>query len=208
MVITRLASVQGRKDDLPNQELAREIAEKEDRESVAIIAEHLFHKDKNIQSDCIKVLYEIGYLKPVLIADYCSDFLKLLKVKNNRLIWGAMIALSTIALLKAEQIYEQIDVIYFAIEQGSVITIDSGIKVLATVASVKEEYAEALFPFLLEHLRNCRSKEVGQHAESILLAVNSSNRDRFIEALKSRESSLSSSQLARVKKIYKPLGNK
>jgi hypothetical protein len=124
------------------------------------------------------------------------------------MIWGAMIALSTIASLKADQIYEQIDVIYSAIEQGSIITTDSGIKVLASVASANEEYAAQVFPFLLEHLRNCRSKEVGQHAESVFIAVNSLNREQFVGVLKSRENSLSSSQLTRVKKIYKALGKK
>ena len=34
------------------------------------IAENLWNKDKNIQADCIKVLYEVGYIEPPLIAQY------------------------------------------------------------------------------------------------------------------------------------------
>jgi hypothetical protein len=43
------------------------------------------------------VLYELGYLAPELIADYVGDFIKLLKHENNRIDWGGMIALSTVA---------------------------------------------------------------------------------------------------------------
>ena len=69
------------------------------------IAENLWNKEPNIQSDCLKVLYELGYLAPELIADYADDFLKLLKHRNNRMVWGGMIALSTIATLKADEIF-------------------------------------------------------------------------------------------------------
>jgi len=43
------------------------------------------------------VLYEIGYIKPALIADYTPDFLALLKSKNNHMVWEDMIALATAA---------------------------------------------------------------------------------------------------------------
>ena len=61
-------------------------------------------------------------------------FVKLLKSRNNRLVWGGMTALSTIAGLKAKEIFEQIDVIKQAIEDGSVITADAGIKTISPVS--------------------------------------------------------------------------
>ncbi len=54
----------------------------------------------------MKVLYEIGYLTPELIADYADDFLKLLRSKNNRMVWGGMIALATIAETKPREIWK------------------------------------------------------------------------------------------------------
>ena len=59
-VLNRLASSLGRRDEVPNQELARDLAGKKDKAGVREIAENLWNKDKNIQADCIKVLYEIG----------------------------------------------------------------------------------------------------------------------------------------------------
>jgi hypothetical protein len=204
-VLCKIACLQNRKDEVPNQELAKELVETNNLDGIEEIAENLFNKDKNIQSDCIKVLYEAGYIKPEIIAEYVGDFIKLLRNRNNRLVWGAMIALSIIASIKADEIYENIETVYEAIKEGSVITVDNGIKVLAAIASQNDEYDKNTFPFLINHLKTCRPKEVGQHAESIFIAVNPSNQDEFINVLKEREISLSSSQLARVKKLYRKL---
>jgi len=204
-VLNKIAYLQNRRDEILNQELARELAESKDIAGIKEIAENLFNKDKNISSDCLKVLYEIGYINSELIADFAPDFIKLLRSKNNRLVWGAMIALANIAQIMADELYKDLDSIYAAISEGSVITIDNGIKVLAGIASKKEEYSNAIFPFLLNHLKTCRSKEVGQHSESIFIAVNSQNKEAFLEVLKGRELSLTNSQLARVKKVYKAI---
>lgn len=204
-ILNRIASSQNRRDDVPNQELARELATTKNLNGIKEIAQNLFNKDKNIQSDCIKVLYEISYIKPELITQYTDAFIKLLKSRDNRLVWGAMIALSEVAVLEANAIFDNLESIYSAMNNGSVITIDNGIKVLARVASKNEEYNKSIFPYLINHLENCRPKEVGQHAESISIAVNLLNKDEFIKVLQERESSLTNTQLARVKKLYKAL---
>ena len=85
-ILNRLASLQNRRDEVPNQELARDLATRRDETGIREIAENLWNKDKNIQADCIKVMYEIGYIEPGLIAFYAGDFIKLLKSKNNRLV--------------------------------------------------------------------------------------------------------------------------
>jgi len=53
-----------RRDDIPNQELAEEIAATRNEPAVREIVARLEDRDKAIQSDCIKVLYEIGYRAP------------------------------------------------------------------------------------------------------------------------------------------------
>lgn len=204
-ILYKIASLQNRRDDVPNQELARELAATENLNGINEIAQNLFNKDKNIQSDCIKVLYELGYIKPELITQYTHTFIKLLKSRDNRLVWGAMIALAEVAVLEADAIFDNIETIYSAMQKGSVITVDNGIKVLAKVDSRNEEYNKSIFPYLINHLKNCRPKEVGQHAESISIAVNQLNKDDFIKVLQERETSLTNAQLARVKKLYKSL---
>ena len=207
-VLEKIAYLQNRRDEVPNQELAKELVHERNAEGIKEIAGNLFNKNENIQSDCIKVLYEAGYMEPEMIADYAGDFLRLLRSRNNRLVWGAMLALSAIAEIRADEIYEDLDVILKILKDGSVIAVDNAVKVLTAIAAQKDEYNKEIFPFLLEHLSKCRPKEVGQHAESTFPAVNDENRDEFIKVLEKREDSLTSAQLARIKKLYKKLGVK
>ncbi len=201
--LNRIAHFQNRRDEAPNQELAKELAEKRDRKGIREIAENLWNKDQNVQSDCLKVLYEIGYLNPELVAEYAGDFLKLLKNKSNRLVWGSMIALSTIAELKAEEIYAHADEIKKAIETGSVITIDNGVKTLAVVASTSDGRRKRIFPFLLKHLETCRPKDVPQHAEKTLPAVSARNKKEFVGVLEKRMADMAGSRATRLKKTIK-----
>jgi len=200
-VLDKLASAQGRRDDAPNQELARELAESRDEEAIHELVAHLHDRDRRIQSDCIKTLYETGYLAPDLIAPYVDAFLALLRSRNNRLVWGGMIALSTIAPLQAPVLFEHRQAIQRAIDQGSVITVDRGIRALATVAAQDEAYRQALFPYLLAHLQTCRPKDVPARAEAILAVVDEANRDAFMAALNRRLPDLSPSQAKRLRKV-------
>lgn len=202
-VLEKLATSLGQRSDVPNQELARELVGKKDTAAIRELAENLWNKNGNIASDCIKTLYEVGYLQPELIAPYVNDFLKLIKSRENRLVWGGMLALSTIAGLKADEIFVQVELVKKVTREGSVITCDNGIKTLAKVAGMKEEYNQVIFPFLSEHLRTCRSKEVPQHAESSLAAVNIKNKQQFIEILDQRMDGLTSAQTARVRKVIR-----
>jgi len=207
-VLNRLATSLGRRDEVPNQELARDLAAKKDKAGIREIAENLWNKDRNIQADCIKVLYETGYIDPMLIAPYAEDFVKLLKSRNNRLVWGGMIALGVVAKLRADVVFERFEEIKKAMDSGSVITKDNGVKVLADAASAKTEYSKVMFPYLLNHLKTCRPKEVPQHSEKTLPAVNASNKAEFIKVLEKRMEDLSGSGLARVKKVIKDAANR
>lgn len=202
-VIDRLAHSLGRRDEVPNQELARDLAAKKDKKGIREIAENLWNRDKNIQADCIKVLYEVGLIEPKLIADYAEDFVKLLKSRNNRLVWGGMTALAEVAKANPDAVFTHLDAIKKAKETGSVITVDNAISTLAYTAAGNKKYNEAIFPYLLKHLSSCRPKEVPQHSEKSMPAVNSSNKVDFIKVLEKRMEDLSGGGLSRVKKVLK-----
>jgi len=202
-VLNRIAHFQNRRGEVPNQELARDLAAQKDATGIREIAENLWSKDKNVRADCIKVLYEIGYIEPSLVAEYVEDFIKLLKSSSNRLVWGGMIALGTVAQLKVDVVYAHLAEIRRAMDAGSVITMDNGVQTLACAAAQNEQYNQAIFPYLLDHLKTCRPKDVAQHAEKTLPAVKAANKAEFISALEKRMVDLSGFGLARVKKVIK-----
>ena len=202
-VLNRLASSLRRRNEVPNQALARDLAAQKDKASIREIAENVWNRDKNIQADCIKVLYEIGSIEPTLIASYTEDFVKLLRSKNNRLVWGGMTALAEVAKVDPAAVFKHFDEIKKAKETGSVITVDNAISTLAYTAADREEYNNVIFPYLLKHLSSCRPKEVPQHAEKTLVAVNSTNKADFIRVLEKRMEDLSGSGLSRIKKVIK-----
>ena len=201
--LQRIAHFKGRRDEVPNQELARDLAAKKDRAGIREIASNLSNPDKNIQADCIKVLYEVGYIAPALIADHAEDFLKLLHSRNNRLVWGGMIALGTVAGLRADLVFAHRAEIQRAMDDGSVITMDNGVVALARAAAKSDKYNKALFPYLLNHLKTCRPKEVAQHAEKTLPAVNASNRSQFAAVVTKRMKDLSRSGVTRLTKVLR-----
>jgi hypothetical protein len=201
--LDKLATSLHRRNEVPNKELARELAASRNANDIHEIAEGLTSQDAAIRADCVKVLYEIGYLAPELVAPYSLEFAKLLKSRNNRLVWGGMIGLSTVAPFAADELHPHVTEIQQVIQTGSVITKDAGVLALAGMASTNSAYNREIFPFLLEHLRTCRPKDVPQHCEKTLPAVTAENKAEFITVLEKRMDDMLGSQVARVKKVIK-----
>jgi hypothetical protein len=201
--LDRLASSLNRRDEVPNQELARDLAQRKDKAGIKEVAAGLRQGKVDIQADCIKVLYEIGAIDPKLIAPYAEDFVKLLTSKNNRLVWGAMTALASIAETQAQLLFKHVDAIKAATDGGSVITVDYGVRTLARLAAGDAARRRAIFPYLQQRLASSRPKDVPQYAEQSLPAVDSTNSAAFIKTLQKRMEDLSGAQGARVKKVIK-----
>jgi hypothetical protein len=202
-VLDQIAYFQNRRDEVPNVDLARRLAESEDRAGIQEIADNLRNPNRDIQADCLKVLYEIGYLKPEMVAPFAGKFLALLSSRNNRLMWGAMIALSTIAPYAADEIDKHRNEILEGLKTGSVITRDAAVLTLARLAASSEARRRAIFPALLDYLRTCRPKDVPQHAEKILLSVVVDSRDDFVAVLEKRLEDTNIAGAKRVRKVIR-----
>jgi len=206
-ILQRIAFFQDRKDEVPNQVLARLLTTERDEHGIKEIADNLFNRNPLIQGDCIKVMYEVGYLAPELISDYYRDFIRLLSNRENRLVWGGMLALSTVAQLKAEELHEFVPLIEKTMRAGSVITIDAGVKTLAQIAAAKPAYSDEIVPYLLDHLRKCRTKEVPQHAESTFPAITEEYRQAYRLVLEDRLEAMTPPQSKRIHRLLKQLDN-
>ena len=117
----------------------------------------LYDKDKKIQQDSIKVLYEIGEQQAELITPHLSHFLTLLNSNNNRMVWGAMIALHKITLHDPTIIYPHLPQILETIDKGSVITKDNGVFILIALAMHKN-YTDTAQVLLLEQIKKAAIK--------------------------------------------------
>jgi hypothetical protein len=205
-VIDFLATSLDKRDEKANQALALEIIKESHLDWIKELVDNLNHKDKNIQSDCIKVLYEIAENDaPQLIAPYLKNFGNLLNSKNNRLIWGAMIAIDMITSIDPAGVYNLLPFIQKTIDKGSVITIDHGVGILAKL-SAYQDFKKKTFPLLIEQLAKCPIKQLPMYAEKSLVAINKTNNKYFIEFLESRLSECDKdSQKRRIVKIIKSL---
>lgn len=204
-IIEQLASASGRKDELLNQELAASVVIKEDTAAVRELVDLLQHKNKEIQSDCIKVLYEIGERKPGMIAPYCDAFLNLLHSKNNRLVWGAMTALDCITALKPEPVYQQLPAIIDAANKGSVIVKDHFIGILIKLISI-EKYEQDAMILLLDQLKASATNQLPMYAEQAMNTVPSSFKQAFILVLTGRLPDIEKeSKRKRVEKVIRKL---
>lgn len=202
-ILTQLASSLNRRDEKPNQELAKKIAAGNDIEAVRELVENFENKDKNIQSDCIKVVYETAELKPKLIANFTNEIISLLDSKNNRLQWGAMTALNQLTNEDPKIIYNNLAKIIAIADKGSVITNDNCVGILIKLCAVKE-YKDDAFLLLIERLRTCPTNQLSMYAEHSIPIIDEANKKVFIDTLNSRLSEIEKeSKRLRVEKVIK-----
>lgn len=181
--ISKIAFYRNIRNEIPNQELAMELAETNNVAGIKEIADYLYDKNSSVASDCIKVLYEIGYRKPELIKDYTEIFLRLLESKNNRMVWGGMIALATVAELNAELIGKQIELVLTTMKKGTLITEVWGIKTLVGVSLKNKTTKEKLLPVLYDYLERCRPIDFATRVETILPVISNLDENEIMERI-------------------------
>jgi hypothetical protein len=200
-MIHKLAYSLGRNDEEPNIALAQELVKTKNKKGIKEIVEGLNNSKEQIANDCIKVLYEIAALSPELVSEYTGNFIQLLQSKNNRLVWGGMTALARIVSLNPAEVFNNLGIVVEAYKNGSVITVDNSISVFAELAKAEAKYEKKVFPIIMEHLTNCRPKEVAQHAERAFVCINKKNSQKYKEILLNRRESLTDAQKKRVDKL-------
>lgn len=202
-IIEKLASSLGRRDEVPNQELANHIVERSDKNAVKELVENLSNRKKDIQHDCIKTLYEIGSQEPSLIAAYTDRFIELLDSVNNRMQWGAMTALNCITTEKPAAIYPVLPKLAAIADKGSVITRDNYVAILTKLCAIKK-YAADAFTLLNEQLLTCPANQLPMYAENALIIINEGSKNTFIKTLSSRLDDFEKeSKRKRVEKVLK-----
>jgi hypothetical protein len=204
-VIDKLSSSLNHRDELPNKQLAAHIVNKNDAKAIKELVDDLNNKNKDVQNDSIKVLYEIGERKPSLIAHYAKDFISLLDNKNNRLQWGAMTAIDAITSENPEAVYKSLSKIILSSEKGSVITKDHAVSISIKLCSIKK-FSKDAFMLLIEELQNSLTNQLPVYAEKAMAVINDDNKNIFIRTLTLRLDEIEKeTKRKRVEKVIKKL---
>lgn len=204
-IATQLASALGRRDEEPNIELAKKVAAKNDAKATAALIELLQNKDKNIQSDAVKVLDEISKINPSLTAAHSQTFLSMLSSKNNRLQWGAMAVLDNICNEVPAKMYSSLPEIMEAAEKGSVITRDHAVSILIKLCA-HDKWNEDAFRLLKEQLHHCPTNQLPMYAENCITVIKPAQKPGMVRLLTRRLPEIEKdSKRNRVAKVIKKL---
>lgn len=203
-VLGKLASALGRSDEQPNVELAAALAARPDAAAVAELAGALTTGPTAVSNDAIKVLYELGALKPELVAPHAAAFLTLLGGKNNRNVWGALQAIETITPLQPDAVLAQLPAILVAADKGSVIAKDKAVAILARLAAAG--HATKALPVLLDRLEAAAPNQFPMYAEQAVVVIDVGHRARFVTILEGRLDGIEApAKRARVEKLLRKL---
>ncbi|HWL86553.1 MAG TPA: hypothetical protein VNO21_12165 [Polyangiaceae bacterium] len=205
-VLEHIAATLGRTDEEPNVLLAQEIADTGDAAAVKDLLALLSHEDTEVQGDSIKVLCEIAALRPSLVEEHCEAFGTLLGSQNNRLVWGAMIALDAIAASSPTRVHALLAAITHAANSGSVITRDHAVGIFIQLAA-RPEYADECLPILLRELGSCPTNQLPMYAEQALeRVIDRVNKEPFEKLLVERRDELQKdSRKERIDQVLKKL---
>lgn len=205
-IVEKLSALNNKNNNLMEKELAAELFNTKNTTAIQELVINLDNKNKKIQSNCIKTLYEIGEMGGGnLIAEYCGNFGGLLINKNNRLVWGAVTALNTIVKFNPEGVYNLLDLIVKAVNKGSVITIDNGVGIYTQLA-VYPKYQKESLVHLFNILDKCPIKQFPMYIEKSEKCINKNNVNKFINIIEQKFELLErDTQKKRVSKILKKI---
>ncbi len=204
-IAEQLASAFGRRDEEPNIALAKKIAGKSDDKATAELIDLLQSKDKNIQSDAVKVLDEISKINPSLIATHSQTFLSMLSSKNNRLQWGAMAVLDNICNEVPAKMYSKLPQIMEVVEKGSVITRDHAVNILVKLCA-HDKWNKDAFQLLKEQLQHCPTNQLPMYAENSMNVIKPAQKPEMVKLLTKRLAEIEKdSKRNRLEKVIKKL---
>ena len=203
-VLDQLASALGRNDEEPNVELAEKLAASPDKAAIAELVAALKTGTIAVANDAIKVLYELGERRPELIAEHTDAFFATLLSKNNRLVWGGMSALDTIATVSAPALAKRLPEILAAADKGSVIAKDKAVSILAKLAGAG--HGDKALPALFAMVETAAVNQLPMYAEMAAPAIDRSHQAAFTAIITKRLQTIEQpAKRARLEKLLRKL---
>lgn len=178
-----------------------------DIKGIEALANNIYNEKLEICLDSIKTILQIGEQKPELIDKYIFEFLRLIQIENAELNYYALKTLLTLVNLKPDEIYEDSGYVIDLMEMGEEKEADIGLQILSIIATKNDKYNLALFPYMVNYLRNSENHVFAKYAEYILKAATATNKELFNGVLTEKKIQLKGDDLNRVEEVLKKLSS-
>ncbi len=171
---------------MPNIALAEMLCQDQNHAAIAVVVEILQSGSKPHQQDAIKVIYEVGSRCPDLIEPYTDVFFNTLSNKNNRIVWGTLMALAQTCKMSPERVADRLDVILEAADNGSVIAKDQAIEILICLRSLPH-YSQKATEELFNRLAVAAINQLPKYAEMTIADLKPDEASQFLSILEARQ---------------------
>ena len=166
-LINHLSSVQGRRDQGPNRELARKIADNSDTESLTKLLDILTETTNvKIQQDILLTLAALCDNKPEMLVSKIRELWPFMMDKDNRSVFATMIIFSHLVKFQPDFFAHRLILIIETMDKGSVVTRDHGFKILLQLYE-HDPYHTELPMLILEQIMLAPANQLGQYAETL-----------------------------------------
>ncbi len=184
-IARRLTAATRRKDFQPNVELAIELVDTWDEAAVQQVFELVENGSKRQAHDAIQVAFEIAQREPELIQPHLDTLIDLLRSRDNRLLWGALYALSGLVAIDAKRLYAHLDQILDGAARASVIGRDKTLVILVGLMRTKR-YTKRITPLLLAHVQAAAINQFPTYAEAAATCLPDNALPALVKLIKAR----------------------
>ena len=204
-VLALLSSSQGRRDQIPNQALAKTLAASGDTAAIADLMRIVTGGKHAARHDAIVVAYEVAATKPELMRAHAETFFKLLSDKDNRMRWGAMDAILHLLDLMPERVMKDLNALCEAADTSSVIAKDRLMAILSKL-NANPAFAPVVTPVILTRLRYAAVNQTPMYAELAAETISDADLPELLGILEARYDNISyPAKKARLAKLQRTL---
>lgn len=205
-LLNRLAVSMQRLDDMPNLELAAEIVQTDDEESLRILVSVLERHDDHHAPDASRVIFEVGTRAPQLLQQHAERLLAMCEDSQKEMLPYTMYALSPVAHLHAETLWDMRDLFWSALTDLTLpasLAQAGAVRLLSALCAAGPDYARTLAGGLVDLLGKCMPKDVAFFAESVLPALGTAHSHRAKPVLDRRMKELTPAEVARLRRAVR-----
>lgn len=141
--------------------------------------------NKSERRDAFKAIVEFAEKQPQSVLPEIDFFIDLLSAKENRVQWESMQVITILAPHCKDLLFQKLDLLALVAENGSVITRDHYVKILAILSS-ENAYKATTIPLLIDEVLKSPINQLCIYAEATLSVKDKENKPYLKNAVMQR----------------------